>query len=460
MNTDFIRHKKNTIVALSTPPGVGAIALIRVSGEQAISLVGKIFKGKNLESVPSHTIHFGRILDTQGEILDEVLVSIFKAPHSFTQENIAEISCHGSQYIISQILQSLVRLGARLALPGEFTQRAYLNGQIDLAQAEAIADLIASESKMSHQVAMQQMRGGYSQRIRDLRQDFIRLAALLELELDFAEEDVEFADRSDLQAQLAQLKSEIIRLRDSFQVGNAIKNGIPVAIIGKPNAGKSTLLNALLEDDKAIVSEIPGTTRDAIEDEQVIEGLRFRFIDTAGLRETEDTIEKIGVERTRSKMQSAQIILYLFDAVVEKHSDVLDYIKELHVDFPHTQIITVANKMDEFARFDLFLPEGEIWCGISAKEKTGLEQLKKLLCQSVLKESTSDVIVTNLRHYESLVNTLQALDTVENALTQKLSSELIASDMREAIYHLGSIVGEVSNEDLLDFIFSKFCIGK
>ena len=456
----MLSQKNDTIVALSTPPGVGAIALIRVSGQDAITLVNQVFKGKDLTQVASHTLHFGAINSVQGDILDEVLISVFKAPNSFTQENVIEISCHGSPYIIAQILQLLVKLGARMALPGEFTQRAYLNGQMDLAQAEAIADLIASESKMSHQLAMQQMRGGYSQRIIDLREDFIKLAALLELELDFAEEDVEFADRSDLKSQLSQLKIEITQLKDSFQVGNAIKNGIPVAIVGKPNAGKSTLLNALLEDDKAIVSDIPGTTRDSIEDEQIIDGLRFRFIDTAGLRETEDQIEKIGVERTHSKMQSAQIIIYLFDGEAESQQEIFSQVKELRQSHSQAKIIIVANKVDLFARYDLFLPEGEVGCAISAKDKFNLDKLKKLLTESITQVSNSDIIVTNLRHFESLENTLKALEAVENTLLAGLSTELIASDMREAIYHLGAIVGEVTNEDLLDFIFSKFCIGK
>ncbi|MEO1655882.1 MAG: tRNA uridine-5-carboxymethylaminomethyl(34) synthesis GTPase MnmE, partial [Bacteroidota bacterium] len=348
----------------------------------------------------------------------------------------------------------------RLALPGEFTQRAYLNGQMDLAQAEAVADLIASDSAMSHRLALQQMRGGYSQRIKDLREGFVRMAALLELELDFSEEEVEFADRSDLKQQLATLEKEVSQLRDSFKLGNALKNGIPVAIVGKPNAGKSTLLNALLQDDKAIVSDIPGTTRDSIEDEQVIEGIRFRFIDTAGLRETEDEIEKIGVARTRSKMEEARIIIYLFDALVEDQDAVTQQARQFQQEYPEAQILVVANKIEALARFDLFLPEDVPACAISAQEKQGLDTLGRMLYQLAAPEQSTQVLVTNLRHYESLENTLQALSQVRQTLSSGLSTELIASDMREAIYHLGSIVGEVSNEDLLDFIFSKFCIGK
>lgn len=453
--------RQDTIFALSTPQGIGAIALIRVSGKNTFSLVQEIFKGKKLSEQVSHTAHFGTIRNPNDEIIDEVVVTIFRNPNSFTGEDIAEISCHASPYIIQAIMQLLLAKGARLAQAGEFTQRAYLNGKMDLAQAEAVADLIASDSKMSHQIALQQMRGGFSQKIKDLRENFIRLAALLELELDFSEEDVEFADRIDLKNQLSALKQALTEMLNSFALGNVIKNGVPVAIVGKPNAGKSTLLNAILEEEKAIVSATPGTTRDAIEDEKVIQGIRFRFIDTAGLRETEDEIEKIGVERARAKMQTARIILYLFDAVTEKSQEVFITAQEIKKEFPAAQVMVVANKVDEYARYDFFLPSDLKGCVISAKEKTGLDKLTQILYQIVSDEQiSSDVIVTNLRHYESLKATLDALEAVEQTLAANLSTELIASDMRQAIYHLGAIVGEVSNEDLLDFIFSKFCIGK
>ncbi len=452
--------QEDTIIALSTPPGVGAIALIRLSGQQAIQWVSQVFKGKNLEETASHTAHFGSILSQAGEVIDEVVVTVFKAPRSFTTENVAEISCHASDYVIQQLIQLFIDKGARLALPGEFTQRAYLNGRMDLAQAEAVADLINADTEAAHRVAMQQMRGGYSQKIKELREDFIALAALLELELDFGEEEVEFANRDTLQSQTRNLKKALTQLKDSFSLGNAIKNGVPVVIVGKPNAGKSTLLNALLEEEKAIVSDIPGTTRDAIEDEKTIKGIKFRFVDTAGLRETEDQIEKIGVERTRAKMQTARVLVYLFDALTEKQPDVLAKAKELQADFPQAQLIVVANKLDEFARYDFFLTQDLVGCAISALEKKNLDQLSELLYQSVATESPSEVVVSNLRHYQSLQKSLQALSQVEASLHQGISTELIASDMRQVIHYLGEITGQVDTEDLLEFIFSKFCIGK
>jgi tRNA modification GTPase len=458
--TPAFLQKDDTIIALSSPAGVGAIALIRLSGKESFAIIQSIFS-KNIANAASHTLHFGKIKKDSGEVLDEVVIGLYRNPASFTGEDIVEISCHGSEYIVQEIIKLCLSKGARLALAGEFTQRAFLNGKMDLAQAEAVADLIASDSAVSHQLAMNQMRGGFSQKIKTLREDFIRLAALLELELDFSEEDVEFADRTQLRTQLNALIGAITEMANSFALGNVLKNGVPVAIIGKPNAGKSTLLNALLEEEKAIVSHIPGTTRDTIEDEKVIQGIRFRFIDTAGLRETADEIEKIGVERARAKMQTARIILYLFDAVVEKSQEVFLTAQELQHEFPAAQLLVVANKTDEYARYDFFLPTDLKGCVISAKEKTGLAELTQILYQTVSDEQiSSDVIVTNLRHYESLKNTLTALEQVVQTMNLGLSTELIASDIREAIYHLGTIVGEVSNNDLLDFIFSKFCIGK
>jgi tRNA modification GTPase len=458
LNTQSLLRKEDTIVALSTPPGIGAIAVIRISGKNALAIVNQVFRGKDLSQQAGNTLHFGTIRNAQNEVIDEVVVGLFRAPHSFTKEDVIEISCHGSGYIIQKIIELLLAKGARLALAGEFTQRAYLNGQMDLAQAEAIADLIASDSQAAHQLAMQQMRGGFSLKIKDLRENFIRLAALLELELDFAEEDVEFADRSELKTQVKNLKKALLEMSDSFSLGNAIKNGVPVVIVGKPNAGKSTLLNALLEEEKAIVSNIPGTTRDAIEDEKIIQGIRFRFVDTAGLRETEDVIEKIGVERTHARMKTARILIYLFDALTET-----DYIPQAHhlkKEFPEAKMLVVANKVDELSNFTLSLAPDLQGISISAREKIGLEVLNQALYELVAQEQTSDTIISNIRHYESLQKALQALMQVEQSMRLNLGTELIASDIREAVYHLGSITGEVTNNDLLEFIFSKFCIGK
>lgn len=458
---DPILRKQDTIVALSTPPGVGALALIRLSGKESIVLCQQIFKGKDLREAQGHSAHFGSIIDESGKLIDEVVLTVFRSPRSFTKEDVVEISCHGSDYIIQQIIQLLLVKGARLALPGEFSQRAYLNGQMDLAQAEAIADLIASDSEAAHKVAMQQMRGGYSQQIKTLREDFIRLAALLELELDFSEEDVEFANRDDLWNQVQALHQAIAEMIQSFTLGNAIKNGVPVAIIGKPNAGKSTLLNALLREERAIVSAIPGTTRDTIEDERVIEGIRFRFIDTAGLRETQDEVESIGIERTRQKMKMASLLLYLFDAAEITWEELQEAIAEIKTyDIPY---LLVANKIDLIAEDKrVALSEIEHLLFISALQKENLDNLEKKLAELInlrpLQEN--QVIVTNLRHYENLKECQAALTQVSQSLQAGLSTELIASDMREAAYFLGQITGEISNDDLLEHIFSKFCIGK
>lgn len=463
MNPEQFTQKEDTIVALSTPSGAGAIGVIRVSGKDTFAICDQVFYGKTLSEQASHTVHFGTIRNDDGQIIDEVVAALFKAPRSFTKEDVIEISCHGSQYIIQQVIQLLIGKGARLAKAGEFTQRAYLNGRMDLAQAEAIADLIASDSKAAHQVAMKQMRGGFSKKIEQLREEFTKLAALLELELDFSEEDVEFANRDEMQRQLNNLKAAVTDMAQSFALGNAIKNGVPVAIVGKPNAGKSTLLNALLQEEKAIVSSIPGTTRDSIEDEVVLEGIRFRFIDTAGLRETADEVESIGIARAFAKMKESQILLYMFDAVAEKREDWQAQVTQLQADHPDTKVIVVANKIDEYARFDLFLPDGVVGCGISAKEHQNIERLQQLLIEAVQADQLSNqdqVIVTNLRHYEALQDTLKALAQVQQTLDLGLSTEMVASDIRTAIYHLGEITGQISNNDLLEFIFSKFCIGK
>lgn len=457
----MLRHSvTDTIVAPATPAGIGAIAVIRVSGKKAIEITNAIFSGKDLSQASSHTIHFGTIQSENGEIIDEVLVSIFREPYSFTKENCTEISCHGSPYIVEQILKLLLAKGARMAEAGEFTKRAFLNGRFDLAQAEAVADLIASASQASHQIAMKQMRGGFSQKIKELRTELIRFAALVELELDFAEEDVEFANRTELKSFLQNVTQYVNELLQSFAWGNVLKNGIPTAIVGKPNAGKSTLLNTLLQEEKAIVSDIAGTTRDIIEDEIILEGIRFRFIDTAGLRETQDTIEAIGVERAKQKMQEASLILYLIDSSEMKEN--LDFLqKELqNLQKPYFILFNKTDKLsaEKIAELEQ-IPKS--LC-ISAKEQKGIEKLKNTLIGLVKEQkvSHSDIVISNVRHYEALAKTQQSLQKVLVDIDTAITTDLLAADIREAIRHLGEIIGEVSNEDLLDYIFSKFCIGK
>ncbi|WP_258097062.1 tRNA uridine-5-carboxymethylaminomethyl(34) synthesis GTPase MnmE [Marinoscillum pacificum] len=449
----------DTIVALATPPGVGAIGVIRVSGVKTIEIVNSVFKGKDLTSVASHTIHLGTIRDGE-TIVDEVLISIFKGPNSYTKEDVIEISCHGSQFIIQQLIKLLLRKGARLAKPGEFTQRAFINGRFDLAQAEAVADLIASENESMHSAAMNQMRGGFSQEIKRLREELIHFASMIELELDFAEEDVEFASRDDLKQLIFKLKTLITRLTESFTLGNAIKNGIPTVIAGKPNAGKSTLLNALLNEEKAIVSDIPGTTRDVIEDVINVDGIAFRFTDTAGIRTTEDKVEAIGVERTYAKMKDASVIIYLIDMINDDLHDIetqLAYLHELEVPY-----LLIGNKMDQ-AQPELkeaLAKEKALF--ISASQKENLENLKDALKELVSLDSfkTGNTIVTNLRHYESLVQTNDALDRVITGIDHQVTNDFVAMDIRNALHHLGELTGEITTDDLLDNIFSKFCIGK
>ena len=451
---------QDTIVALATPPGVGAIGVIRLSGKDAIRITNKIFRGKDLTNVPSHTIHFGTIRD-QEIILDEVLISVFVAPHSYTKENVVEISCHGSHFILSQIIQLVVRQGARLAEPGEFTKRAFLNGKFDLAQAEAVADLVASDSQAAHMAAMNQMRGGFSEEIRKLRDQLIHFASLIELELDFSEEDVEFASREDLGKLVNDLIRVISRLIESFNLGNVIKKGVPTVIAGKPNSGKSTLLNALLNEEKAIVSEIAGTTRDLIEDEIHIEGIAFRFIDTAGIREARDKIEQIGVERTRKKMKEASLIIYMFDLKEETPAEInqeADKLENLGI-----PVIKVGNKMDEAPESMLKeLKSLEDFVLISAKWKENLDELRSRILEKVNRDGfrTGDTLVTNLRHYESLYNARKSLDDVLKGIEEGISGDLLAMDIRQALHYLGEITGEITTEDLLGNIFSKFCIGK
>jgi tRNA modification GTPase len=456
-----LSERNDTIIALATPQGVGAIAVIRISGKDAIRVCNEVFFGKNLEEQASHTIHLGTIRDGE-KIIDEVLVSLFKGPRSFTKENVVEISTHGSSYIINQVLKLFVRKGVRLAKPGEFTQRAFLNGQFDLAQAEAVADLIHSDSEISHQAALNQMRGGFSSEIQELRNQLIHFASMIELELDFSEEDVEFVSRDGLR----QLVERILRLVEelilSFDLGNVIKNGVPTVIAGKPNAGKSTLLNALLNEEKAIVSDIAGTTRDFIEDELSLGGVIFRFIDTAGLRETTDTIEAIGVSRTQEKMRTASLILYLFDLsdtdLVEVHRD-LNKLDNLGVPY-----LKVGNKLDA-AKPNIVKELQDRYSDmlfISAGNKENLESLKTRILDLVNldKFRTGNTVVTNVRHYDSLTKTRESLLEVLGGLDQLVTNDFLAMDIRRALHYLGEITGEVTTEDLLATIFSKFCIGK
>ncbi|GAA3941827.1 tRNA uridine-5-carboxymethylaminomethyl(34) synthesis GTPase MnmE [Hymenobacter algoricola] len=448
---------------MSTPPGAGAIALLRLSGPDAIALTDSVFGGKRLREQLSHTLHFGTIRDA-GRILDEVVVSLFRGPHSYTREDVVEISCHGSDYIVQQILTLLTRRGARLAEAGEFTKRAFLHGAFDLAQAEAVADLIAADSALSHQVALQQMRGGFSQELRELRGRLVNFAALLELELDFGEEDVEFAERTGLVSLLQEVQTLVRRLLRSFELGNVIKNGVTTVIAGKPNAGKSTLLNALLNEERAIVSAIAGTTRDLIEDEVSIEGIRFRFVDTAGLRDTTDVVESIGVARTKKRVTQAALLLYLFDITGTTPAEVAAEIEALNPG-RHIPTLAVGNKRDvasdqEIAAFQN-LPDTVL---IAASRGDGLDELQALLLQRVrgegLDRTGSATIVTNLRHARSLEKTNGALDSVLLGLGNGTGTELLAADLRHALAALGEITGEISSDDLLTSIFTQFCIGK
>jgi tRNA modification GTPase len=459
--SSHIDSKSETIIALATPQGVGAIAVIRLSGNDAIRITNTVFKGKDLEKQPSHTIHFGTIRDGE-KVVDEVLVSLFVAPKSFTKENVVEISTHGSSYIVNQVIRLLIRHGARPAKPGEFTQRAFLNGQFDLAQAEAVADLIHSDSEASHQAAINQMRGGFSGEISQLRSELIHFASMIELELDFSEEDVEFASRSALGVLVERLLRAIETLISSFELGNVIKNGVPTVIAGKPNAGKSTLLNALLNEEKAIVSEIAGTTRDFIEDELNIGGIIFRFIDTAGLRETTDTIEAIGVSRTREKMKTASLILYLFDLSDTDLAAINEDVAELEA--LGVPFVKIANKTDKAAvtLMEQIRAAHPDTLFISAGQKENLDSLRSRILELVNADKfrTGNTIVTNIRHYDSLVRTRQSLLDVLIGLDRQISNDFLAMDIRRSLHYLGEITGEITTDDLLENIFSKFCIGK
>ena len=459
--------KKDNICALATASGMGAIAVIRVSGPDAITICTPLFKsvkeGKSLLNQKTHTIHLGTIMDGT-QLVDEVLVSVFKGPNSYTGENVVEISCHGSNYIQQQILQLLIKKGCRTAEPGEFTFRAFMNGKIDLSQAEAVADLISSSNEKSHDLALAQMRGGFSSEIQALRKELIKFASLIELELDFSTEDVVFADRKELDGLLNRLKMVLRKLVDSFALGNVLKNGIPVAIVGEPNVGKSTLLNTLLNEERAIVSEIAGTTRDTIEDELVIDGMSFRFIDTAGIRETKDTIESIGIEKTFEKIKQAKVVLYLFDASTANSEMVHAEMLKLEEHTNGKQLIAVANKVDKGD-----LPSIESSFGdlsnilfISAKHKNNVDHLKELLTEKVKQGllNNDDVIISNSRHFEGLTNALDHVVQVQDGLGLGVSGDLLAMDIRQSLFHLGEITGEITTDDLLDSIFRDFCIGK
>ncbi|MDP5061291.1 MAG: tRNA uridine-5-carboxymethylaminomethyl(34) synthesis GTPase MnmE [Maribacter sp.] len=463
--------QNDTIIALATPAGAGAIAVIRLSGDDAITIASKHFEsisGKILENQKSHTIHLGFIKDGEN-VLDQALVSIFKNPHSYTGENIIEISCHGSPYIQQQIIQLFLRNGCRTADAGEFTLRAFLNGKMDLSQAEAVADLISSDNAASHQIAVQQMRGGFSNEIKQLRTELLNFASLIELELDFSEEDVEFADRTQFKELLTRIQKVLQSLIDSFAVGNVIKNGIPVAIVGEPNVGKSTLLNAFLNEERALVSDIAGTTRDTIEDEISIGGIGFRFIDTAGIRETQDVVEGMGIKRTFEKIEQAQVVLLLVDGSKLLTDD--NKLKNIVIDFekiknqnPQKPLLLLINKADTLSEDDKnkinsYLDNVKY---LSAKTGEGVEELKNSLLEFVNTGAlrNNETIVTNTRHYNSLLKSLEEIEKVQFGMKADLSSDLMAIDVKEALYHLGEITGQVTNDELLGNIFANFCIGK
>lgn len=469
-----MNYTTETITALATPSGSGAIAIIRISGADAIEITAQIFEsvsGKNIQKQKTHTVHLGYIKDDELTI-DQVLVTLFKGSNSYTGEETVEISCHGSNYIQQQILQILIKNGCRMAQPGEFTLRAFLNGKLDLAQAEAVADLISSENEASHQLAIQQMRGGFSNELSHLRQELLNFASLIELELDFAEEDVEFADRTAFTNLLNRIELVLKRLIDSFAVGNVLKNGIPVAIVGEPNVGKSTLLNAFLNEERAIVSAIAGTTRDTIEDEIIINGISFRFIDTAGIRETTDEVENIGIQKTFQKIEQAQVVLYLFDGLkfTIQSSEYITEIENIKNKYPEKKLLIVINKKDILTIEELksiieklsttnHQPQTIF---VSAKQKIGIDDLKNTLVSFVNTGAlqNNETIVSNARHYDSLLQALQAIKNVSGSLQTNIPTDLVAIDIKQALFHFGEITGEVTNDELLGNIFSKFCIGK
>ena len=459
-------HTSETICALATAPGIGAIGVIRLSGNDAIEICNKVFHGKDLTTVETHTVHYGTIRDGK-KILDEVLVTVFVGKQSFTGENSIEISTHGSPYIQQQVLKLLMKNGAKQASAGEFTMRAFLNGKLDLSQAEAVADVIAANSEASHELAMSQMRGGFSTEIQKLREQLIHFASLIELELDFGEEDVEFADRDDLKELVTKLNGALTTLINSFDYGNVIKTGVPVAIAGEPNVGKSTLLNALLKEDKAIVSDIAGTTRDAIEDELIIKGVAFRFIDTAGIRETADTIESIGIGKTFEKIDQASIVLLLVDASSISKEQLLSDVSKIEerIEGKNKRLIVIANKIDKAASKEAVeekFNDLENVIYISAKQNDNVATIEEKLFDYVNSGAlqNNDVVVTNVRHYEALTKANESLIKVLEGLDMNITGDFLAMDIRQSLHHLGEITGDITTDDLLDNIFSKFCIGK
>jgi len=453
-------HWSDIIVALATPQGIGAIGVVRLSGNGCIALMDEIFPSKQLSNQPANTLHVGLISDGENNI-DEVVVSLFKSPRSYTGEDVVEISCHGSSYIIQQLIELCIQKGARLAKPGEFTMRAFLNGKMDLVQAEAVADLIASGTKAAQETALNQVRGGFSHVLSNLREELISFSALIELELDFSQEDVEFADRTRLKSLLDHLDTTVRALLHSFQLGNVIKNGVSVAIIGKPNAGKSTLLNTLLKENRAIVSSIAGTTRDTIEEVLNIDGILFRLIDTAGMRESMDEIESIGVEKSREKMKSADIVVYLYDANTTPIDELNEVENELQRLSKH--YLLVGNKIDDpQALKQLNAESASNRMYVSAKNDMNIDALKKELSTSIVQGSvhSEQTVVTNARHYQSLQKIANAIDAIKKAMKENVPGDLLAIDIRQCLYHLGEITGKITNDDQLDYIFSKFCIGK
>ncbi len=463
----------DTIVAISTPHGMGGIAVVRVSGEQAFSLVDKRWRGKPIAEMKSHTAHLGQLLDSKGDLLDEVVLTIFRGPHSFTGEDVVEISCHGSMWIQQQVVATLIDAGCRAATGGEFTQRAFANGRLDLSQAEAIADVIASSSRASHRVAMNQMRGAFSRKLSSLRAQLLQFVSMIELELDFSEEDVSFADRDGLIDLATGIQKVISSLADSYSAGNAIKNGVPVAIIGQTNAGKSTLLNALLGDDRALVSDIKGTTRDVIEDTITLGGTLFRFIDTAGIRQSTDVIENMGIERSFKKLDEAQLVLWVVDPA-ESASEIATFSQQILPRCKGKKVLVVVNKIDTASAATqatvgkaiqaLFTPETEAEIAyVSARDGQNLDTLQRTIIKMAALPSVADdeaVVVTNARHYEALVRAGEAITRSIADLREGISGDFISQDIRECMHYLGEITGEITTDDILGEIFSHFCVGK
>ena len=453
-------NQGDAIGAIATPAGQGAIGVIRCSGQNVISKVNPLFKGKNLEQAATHTVHYGSIKDND-KILDDVVVTVFKGPQSYTGEDVVEISCHGSPFVLKNVMEALLNANIRHADPGEFTLRAFLNGKMDLSQAEGVADLIASESASSRDAAIHQLRGGFSEKIKELRERLLNFSSLLELELDFSEEDVEFANREELQTTLDEIYQTVKNLSDSYQMGNVMKEGVSVVIAGRPNAGKSTLLNALLNDERAIVSDIPGTTRDVVEDTLQINGVNFRFSDTAGIRTSDDTIERIGVERTMQNIEKGHLVIYLFDVNELNPEDVKADLAELDLQKPH---FLVANKIDRGLTDEqqkAFSEVGDV-IFLSSLEKANLDALRDKLMETMAlnDQMTDKTMVTNLRHYQALNETLEAIHDIRENFRQSISTDFITIDIRKALHYMGEITGEITTDEILGNIFSKFCIGK